>query len=174
MQKILPPIVIDESDLGLPEENRKFYFAYGMNTNKEEMEMRCPGAIYIDTYKLKGLRFVFRTVADIDLTNKKEDSVTGVVWSITPDCEENLDYLEGYPNLYKKIYFSYLNEKIMMYIMTRKSKQRKALNSPNDDYKRCLLKGYKTHGLPATQILSALGETQLSEHERLYLERRST
>ena len=156
----------------LDENGRKAYFAYGMNTNKEEMQSRCPNAIFIDTLELSGLRLVFRTVADVNITFNRKDSVKGVVWSITSECEQNLDYLEGYPDLYKKNYsFFYKKRKIMLYVMTAKSKKRKPLNIPNDNYKRCLLKGYQTYGLPTVQLLSALGEANLTRDERIFLER---
>ena len=156
----------------LHQNGRKLYFAYGMNTNKEEMKSRCPNAIFVDTFELRGLKLVFRTVADVNITFNKRDSVKGVVWSITSECEKNLDYLEGYPNLYKKNYsFLYKKRKMMMYVMTIKSKKRKPLNIPNDHYKTCLLKGYQTHELPTVQLLSALGEANLTRDERVFLER---
>ena len=43
----------------------KLYFAYGMNTNKEEMAYRCPGARALGKTILSGYRFEFKSFATI-------------------------------------------------------------------------------------------------------------
>ena len=76
------------------------YFAYGMNTNVDEMARRCPGstslgAAWIDNYEL-----CFRTHCDIE---KKPGSITyGVLWDINLDNLRALDRLEGYPHYYTR------------------------------------------------------------------------
>jgi len=134
----------------------KIYFAYGMNTNKNEMFTRCPKAIYLQNYDLKGYKFVFRTVADIEKVEDKSVCVSGALWVITKECEKSLDLLEGYPSLYTKEYFLYKNFKIMYYIMTNKSKKRKPLADPSNYYLNSLLEGYKEHKLPVDQLNRAL------------------
>ena len=82
---------------------KKIYFAYGANTNKQAMARRCPkakpiGAGHIVNYKLK-----FNNVADIVKVEDHIHDVPCVIWEITPDCEEALDRFEGFPSLYRKI-----------------------------------------------------------------------
>ena len=81
----------------------RLYFAYGANLNVEHMEYRCPKAKPICTMNLPEWRLVFRNVADIEPA--KGQSVSGLLWTITDDCEKALDIFEGYPHLYRKEYF---------------------------------------------------------------------
>ena len=78
----------------------KLYFAYGMNTNKEEMAYRCPNARAMGRAILSGYRLEFKSFATI-VPNPKE-SVEGVLWTITDSDESALDMLEGYPEFYDK------------------------------------------------------------------------
>lgn len=78
----------------------KKYFAYGANTNNENMKYRCPLAINLGKLILPDYRLVFRGVADIE--PYAGSSVQGVLWEITEDCEKSLDVYEGYPHLYRK------------------------------------------------------------------------
>ena len=82
---------------------KKIYFAYGANTNKQAMARRCPkakpiGAGHIVNYKLK-----FNNVADIVKVEDHIHDVPCVIWEITPDCEKALDRFEGFPSLYRKV-----------------------------------------------------------------------
>jgi len=84
---------------------KRIYFAYGANTNREAMAIRCPkakpiGAGHIVDYKLK-----FNNVADIASTKKTMTAhdVPCVIWEITEECEKALDRFEGFPSLYRKI-----------------------------------------------------------------------
>ena len=135
---------------------RKFYFAYGMNTNKESMAQRCPKAIPIGVTNIESHKFVFRGVADVDYTANSDDKVEGVLWLITPECEKSLDSLEGYPTFYTKKYdYDIHKDGVMYYIMTRKSKQ-SAYSYPSEFYKDCLEEGYKCCGLNLEQLKVAL------------------
>ena len=73
----------------------KLYFAYGMNTNKEEMAYRCPGARAMGKAVLPGYRFEFKSFATI--VPDVDSYVEGVLWTITESDELALDILEGYP-----------------------------------------------------------------------------
>ena len=75
-----------------------FYFAYGMNTNLDQMAVRCPAAVLIGPAVLPGYRFRFAGCADI--VEDPDQHVDGVLWYITNDCIAALDMLEGYPTFY--------------------------------------------------------------------------
>ena len=100
----------------------KFYFAYGMNTNVDEMSKRCPKAISLGKCVLENFELRFRTHADIDLV--PGSCMEGVLWEITPECEDALDRLEGYPYYYNKINVV-INDNIiaMAYIMNDKCRE---------------------------------------------------
>lgn len=120
----------------------KYYFAYGMNTNVAEMNNRCPNAVSLGKCVLENFELRFRTHADIDLV--PGSIMEGVLWGITPECEQALDRLEGYPYYYNKINVVLDDNTIAMaYIMNKKGKQ----EPPGLSYEKCLIEGYTSHGL---------------------------
>lgn len=126
------------------------YFAYGANTNKRSMALRCPQAKPLEAVKLEGWRLHFRGVADI---MEREGSVVhGALWRITPECEAALDRFEGFPNTYIKQYgqirVNGRSEVVMMYVM----RQARALCPPHESYRQCLLEGYREFGIDTDQI----------------------
>jgi len=138
----------------------KYYFAYGMNTNLEHMSTRCPRAVRIGPAYLPNHRLVFKTHADIE--SDSNSGMWGLLWSITKDCEENLDLLEGFPFYYikKEIIVQPKNKKpcgniiAMVYKMTPNYE----LAMPSEYYKQCLLEGYTASGINTSQIENALNE----------------
>ena len=120
----------------------KFYFAYGMNTNVSEMSKRCPKATSLGKCLLENFELRFRIHADIDLV--PGSAMEGVLWEITPECEQALDRLEGYPYYYNKINVVLDDNTVAMaYIMNKKGKQ----EPPGLSYEKCLIEGYTSHGL---------------------------
>ena len=59
----------------------KLYFAYGMNTNQEEMAYRCPSAVPMGRAILPGYRLEFKSFATI--VSDPKETVEGVLWTIT-------------------------------------------------------------------------------------------
>jgi hypothetical protein len=83
---------------------KKIYFAYGANTNKDAMAIRCPKAKVICAGHITNFRLKFNNVADIVATDSSYGvDAPCVIWEITKDCEERLDRFEGFPELYSKI-----------------------------------------------------------------------
>jgi len=123
------------------------YFAYGSNLNHFQMKRRCKDSKFLKKYQLKGFRLNFRSkyrAADID---KKSNSVVqGALFEISKSDEKKLDLYEDFPKLYKKIFFNYYNKKVMVYIMSKKTKFRypteRYLNVIKQGYKDCKLNNY--------------------------------
>lgn len=134
----------------------KYYFAYGMNTNIDEMAVRCPNAVNLGKCVLNGFALKFRLHADIE--QDPHSSIEGVLWKITDDCEFALDNLEGYPYYYNKIEVVVKPETLvnkhltnvvaMAYTMTNKGE----LEPPSTRYSICLHSGYTANGL-STELL---------------------
>ena len=84
----------------------KYYFAYGSNMNLEQMAYRCPSAEVVENVHVEGYRLAFcgRPSGNGVATILPEEGshVDGVLWKITKECEQSLDYYEGYPHLYSK------------------------------------------------------------------------
>lgn len=74
------------------------YFAYGMNTNTDEMAYRCPGAASLGHARL--IDHVFRFAYHADVVPCMGSYVDGVLWNISDQDLASLDQLEGYPAYY--------------------------------------------------------------------------
>jgi gamma-glutamylcyclotransferase len=130
----------------------KLYFAYGMNTNKDEMAYRCPTAVPMGKAILPGYRFEFKSFATI--VPSPEESVEGVLWTITETDESALDILEGYPEFYDKRHVKVqqgIDYIAMTYIMNPREKG----YAPSDGYYSMVSEGYQTFGLSQQQLLDA-------------------
>ena len=134
---------------------KRYYFAYGMNTNIAEMSMRCPQAINLGRCTLQGFELKFRLHADIDANINSE--MEGVLWDITEDCERALDRLEGYPYYYDKVDVIVVPAnpvngnryiRAMAYTMTSKG----AEEAPGVGYEQCLIEGYTANGLDVDKL----------------------
>ena len=140
----------------------KLYFAYGMNTNHDEMSFRCPNARFIGNAVLPHHRLAFRHVADFE--KAKGFNLHGAIWLITDKCERALDGLEGFPTFYTKVYHYvdikwqnriFKKSKVMIYQMVNQF----LYNKPSTSYFKCLLAGYKSSRLPLKQLLKSEDST---------------
>ena len=145
---------------------KRYYFAYGMNTNIGEMAMRCPKAINLGRYTLNGFELKFRLHADIDQVAGSE--MEGVLWDITEDCERALDSLEGYPYYYDKIEIvvnpttlvdNMTHIMAMAYIMTNKGQE----EVPSTGYEDCLIEGYTANGLDVDKLTTKIDSLIISQ-----------
>ena len=145
---------------------KRYYFAYGMNTNIGEMSSRCPKAINLGRCTLKGFELKFRLHADIDEVAGSE--MEGVLWDITEDCERALDRLEGYPYYYDKIEVvvnsatpvdNMTHIMAMAYIMTSKGPE----EVPSTGYEDCLIEGYTANGLDVDKLTTKIDSLIISQ-----------
>jgi gamma-glutamylcyclotransferase (GGCT)/AIG2-like uncharacterized protein YtfP len=164
-----------DSNLSSRKEPVGLYFAYGMNTNHDQMKMRCPNAIFIGHGILQGAKLVFRSVADYEYS--RGHSLHGSIWLISKDCEKALDRLEGYPSLYDKeiveafIKYSSVSPykdmkgafKMMIYKMNSER-----ISSPPLHYWSCLAIGYKQSRLPFKQLSKALEHAKREQQPTSY------
>ena len=129
------------------------YFAYGSNLNHFQMKRRCKDSKYLKKINLKNFRLTFRSkyrAADIEL--KKNSIVPGGLFEISKSDEKKLDIYEDYPILYKKIYFTYNNKKIMTYTMCKKT----SFTYPTEKYLNAVKRGYKDCKLNNKYLIKAL------------------
>jgi len=131
----------------------KLYFAYGMNTNREEMAYRCPGARALGAAVLNGYRLEFKSYATIVPSPKK--SVEGVLWTVTESDEWALDMLEGFPEFYQKITVAITHNDIKYIAMTYIMPPREQGHAPSDSYYSMVSEGYQQFGLSQQQLLEA-------------------
>ena len=129
------------------------YFAYGSNLNHFQMKRRCKDSKYLKKINLKNFRLTFRSkyrAADIEI--KKNSIVPGGLFEISKSDEKKLDIYEDYPILYKKIYFTYNNKKIMTYTMCKKT----SFAYPTEKYLNVVKRGYKDCKLNNKYLIKAL------------------
>ena len=72
-----------------------YYFAYGSNMSQEQMAHRCPRAVFVDTAKLCGYRFIINERGVATIVPDQSRKVYGTLWKITEACEKSLDAREG-------------------------------------------------------------------------------
>ena len=130
----------------------KLYFAYGMNTNRDEMAYRCPTAVALGKAILPGYRFEFKSFATV--VPDADSSVEGVLWTITESDELALDILEGYPEFYDKRHVK-VSQGIDYIAMTYIMNPREKGYAPSDSYYSMVSEGYQSFGLSQTQLLDA-------------------
>ncbi len=129
------------------------YFAYGSNLNHYQMKKRCKDSKFLKNFDLKGFKLTFRSIyraADIEI--KKDSIVTGALFEISKNDEKKLDLYEDFPTLYKKLYFTYNNKKVMTYYMVRKS----PFMYPRELYLNTIKQGYKDCKLNTKYLKKAL------------------
>ena len=120
------------------------YFAYGSNLNHKQMKKRCKDSRFIKKITLKNYTLTFRSkYGSADIEKKRGEKVYGALYVISKSAERKLDIYEEYPTLYKKMFFTYCDKKIMTYIMTKKTRPvpptTKYLNVIKQGYKDCKL-----------------------------------
>lgn len=76
------------------------YFAYGANMHPGQMQCRCPAAQAKGAFMLREWQLKFYRHATIE--SKLGAECAGVLWSLTPECEQALDQFEGWPYYYTK------------------------------------------------------------------------
>lgn len=134
-------------------EYKRIYGAYGANTNIESMDMRCPDATIIGVGKLHGYRLEFKGVADI--MPAAGHSMDILIWDITKDCEEALDFFEGFPRMYVKrqlhVELGGVKYPTMFYVMNGV----RDLSLASDAYYNCLHEGYGANGMEMKELHQA-------------------
>ncbi len=129
------------------------YFAYGSNLNHFQMKRRCKDSEYLKKINLKNFRLTFRSkYRAADIEPKKNSIVPGGLFEISKSDEKKLDIYEDYPILYKKIYFTYNNKKIMTYTMCKKT----SFAFPTEKYLNVVKRGYKDCKLNKKYLTKAL------------------
>ena len=129
------------------------YFAYGSNLNHFQMKRRCKDSVFIKKFELKGYRLNFRSkYRAADIEKSKNSLVPGALFEISKSDEKKLDVYEDYPILYKKLYFTYYNQKVMTYIMGNKTEFR----YPTERYLNVVKRGYKDCKLDTKYLKVAL------------------
>jgi gamma-glutamylcyclotransferase (GGCT)/AIG2-like uncharacterized protein YtfP len=131
-----------------------FYFAFGMNTNRDSMARRCPGAICMGYAKLQDHEFRFAIHADV--VPVTDQQVHGVLWLIDTDHLRSLDQLEGYPHYYDRDILPVEYQGNIVMAECYRMQPDNPDDYPGKTYLDMLLEGYEEHHVPQDQIEAAL------------------
>ena len=186
------------------------YWAYGMNLNFAQMRMRCPaaepvmqplvdekgrrrrdarGRVILAPAKLyvPNGRLIFRGVADVEPLNDSKRYVAGGIWRITPECEEALDRLEGFPHFYHKAYLVLRlrdartgewgdPERCMFYKMCesgyKDTPEDRGISPPYLPYLDLIIDGYRDFGLDMSLLERAVRESDKEADKTIKLRQR--
>lgn len=129
------------------------YFAYASNLSKEYMESRCPEATPVKKVVLKNYKLTFNQLADI--IKNEDEGVFGALYVISKQDLEELDRLEGYPDLYERIIVEVEDEKGNQYDAFAYTMVEKDLELPPDHYYNILVEGYEDWDLPMENLEKA-------------------
>lgn len=131
------------------------YWAYGMNTNRQEMAGRCAGARALGVATLPGHEMVFS--GHCDVRPREHSQVQGVLWVITRGCLAKLDSLEGRPWYYDRDWVTvYLPDGTAQRALCYRMVEPYPMERPGQSYLNCVAQGYLDHGLELNQIDRAL------------------
>ena len=130
------------------------YFAYGMNTNLDQMASRCPGAASLGAAWIDDYEFVFRTHADI--ARSPGSICRGVLWDIDPANLKALDALEGYPYYYTRFRVRVNLGDHFVYALTYQMNDQSRIQGPGAGYLEMVTEGYQQNGVPTDQIDHAI------------------
>ena len=129
------------------------YFAYGSNLHHYQMKKRCKDSRFIKKITLKDFSLTFRgKYGAADIEKNKDKKVHGALFFISKSDERKLDRYEEYPTEYVKMFFQYNNQKIMTYIMPKKTK----IVLPTTSYLNLIKQGYKDCRLNIKSLNTAL------------------
>jgi len=79
-----------------------YYFAYGSNLWLNQMARRCPDSSFVGVAVLKDWKWFISTRGYANVIHSPGDAVYGMLYTLTPADEENLDGYEGTPDPYVK------------------------------------------------------------------------
>lgn len=142
----------------------KIYAAYGSNLNLKQMKKRCPKAKVIGKGELFDYKLTFRGkqtgVANVE--RSAGCTVPVVLWTITKDCEQELDRYEGYPRLYGKEIVTITTpageQEAMLYVMAKQYETMPAI--PSEYYFDVIRQGYQDNGIDTVSLSDALENTK--------------
>ena len=140
----------------------KLYFAYGSNINLEQMELRCPNAQVVGPVTLNDYELQFRGYGFATIAPRKGNVVHGLLWKLTPACEQALNRYEGYPRHYTQESVTVQTAdgskiSVMAYIMAEPMSREPALPSP--EYYRTIQQGFEANRIPADSLKEAWDRT---------------
>ena len=127
-----------------------YYFAYGSNLNRKQMQERCPDSkpMFIATlpnYKLVFVGWSRKWRGGVaSIKPFRGEKVLGAIYDISEECLRHLDRCEGYPNIYNRVKVTVFDEdgepiEAVTYIKAVQSEE----TQPSKEYLAIIQQGYR-------------------------------
>ena len=135
-----------------------YYFAYGSNMNHKQMKERCKSAKFLCRAYLENYDFVYdgysslRKGAVANIVPKEKSVVWGGLWEIDEEDMKKLDCYEGHPNVYTREKVIVKDDNNKEYCAIVYLRDPRELNNPSDEYRKTVIEGAITCGLPNEYI----------------------
>ncbi len=117
-------------------DSKRLYFAYGANMNIQAMSLRCKSSEYLGVAILKEFRFEINSLGVATVIPDTAHSVYGILWLLSKEDEEQLDYFEGVEQNY------YYKRKHAVYSQNSPHKQSALIYIATDNQPGCPRKDY--------------------------------
>ncbi len=128
------------------------YFAYGSNMVRSQMARRCPAAREIGRATLPGWRFAIGRQGYATLVPDRAATAAGLLWSVTPRCEQALDDYEAVSSgLYRKQILEIGGAPTLVYLAADAAPGR-----PRAGYVEAIIAAARELGFPADYIEQCL------------------
>jgi hypothetical protein len=136
--------------------DRILYFAYGHNTNMQDMHKRCPAASAIGRAKVADYHLVFKKY--LDIKHSPGDSVQGLLWKLPVKEIDNLDFNEDYGRHYTHdiVTVTYNGREYKALTYTALDGRWERLRPHQKHYISIVKQGYEHIGLPINQLKDAV------------------
>ena len=82
-------------------EHIQYYFGYGSNLSKEQMEIRCPESKYFASGALSGYSWLINARGYASITPSESDFVLGEIFTLS---QQDIDYLDIYESVEEGMY----------------------------------------------------------------------
>jgi gamma-glutamylcyclotransferase (GGCT)/AIG2-like uncharacterized protein YtfP len=131
--------------------NTIYYFAYGMLTDPAVIgDVKFVNRAVLLNWQFELLRFA-------NLVPNSGNRVYGALWEIDQQTLDQLDNIEGYPDLYLRKTLPVVDSKnnkylAEVYIMTKNTRNRLINTEPSAPYLKSLEQGYRFAGIPLNQL----------------------
>lgn len=145
---------------------KELYLAYGSNLNVKQMRERCPeskkiGSAIVENYKLN-FRGTRRGSGFANIERCKGSTVPVGIWQISRYDEMELDFYEGYPNLYMKTYLPFMYKGKMYEGLAYVMRPGHPVLEPAEWYENRIREGYRNFGIDTEALDKALDDCKES------------
>lgn len=135
----------------------QLYFAYGSNTNMDQMQYRCPNSRVLNVAFLEDHRLVFRFHADVEPC--ADCFVEGLLWEINDEDFKALDRYEGFPNYYiRKLCRVWTEDEQLVeaWVYMMRDQAELGVAPPSAVYLEGCWMGYTQNGMDTEQLVEAM------------------